>query len=116
MSPAVLISAPPKSVSAYSEKVLFEWNEDKNEVNRRKHGISFATASRIFDDPRVIQYVERIEDGEERWHAIGHVAGSLLLLTVVHTWTENGTDELVRIISARRASTGERRIYDQAIH
>lgn len=93
----------------------FEWDEAKNEINRKKHGISFDTATRVFDDPKVVQYIERIEDGEERWHAIGYVAGSLLLLTVVHTWSEIGAEEVVRIVSARRASNPERKRYDEAI-
>lgn len=91
----------------------FEWDETKNETNRRKHGISFETATRVFGDPNILQYIERIEAGEERWHAIGYVPGSLLLLlTVVHTWTEEG--QVVRIISARHASNVERKHYDEA--
>ena len=93
----------------------FEWDEAKNEINQKKHGISFDTATRVFYDPNIVQYVERIEDGEERWHAVGQVAGSLLLLTVVHTWEEKGIEEVVRIISARHASNPERKIYDEAI-
>jgi uncharacterized DUF497 family protein len=62
-----------------------------------------------------VRSIERIEDGEARWHAIAYVAGSLLLLTVAHTWAEKGTEEVVRIISARHASNAERKIYDEAI-
>lgn len=94
----------------------FEWDEEKNEINRKKHGISFDTAIRVFADPNIVQYIERIEGGEERWHAIGYVAGSLLLLTVVHTWAEKGMEEVVRIVSAREASNPERKLYyDEAI-
>jgi uncharacterized DUF497 family protein len=100
--------------------VRFEWDEAKNEINRRKHGISFETATRVFDDPNIVQYIERIEEGEERWHAIGCVmfaqrGASLLFLTVVHTWAEKGAEEVVRIISARQASNSERKLYDEAI-
>ena len=92
-----------------------EWDEAKNKINERKHGISFETATRVFGDPNIVQYVERIEGGEERWQAIGYVGGSLLLLTVVHTWAEKGTEEVVRIISARQASNPERKLYAEAI-
>lgn len=91
----------------------FEWDERKNEINRRKHGIDFETASRVFDDLHRVQFVERVEDGEERWHAIGFVLNTMLLLLVVHTYPEQGNENLVRIISARRASKREVRIYDE---
>ena len=91
----------------------FEWDETKNEANWKKHGISFDTATLVFDDPNVVQYIERVAEGEERWHAIGYVPGSLLLLlTVVHTWTEEG--QSIRIVSARHASNAERKTYDEA--
>jgi hypothetical protein len=92
--------------------VRFEWDDAKNESNRKKHKVSFEVASLVFDDPHVLVFIERVEDGEERWHAIGYVAGSLLFLTVVHTHEEDG---LVRIISARPATRTERNMYAEAI-
>ena len=50
---------------------------------------------------------DRVEAGEERWHAIGEVNGTLIV-TVVHTYK---TDDLVRIISARFANREERELY-----
>ena len=93
----------------------FEWDEDKNEANRRKHGISFEIAVLVFEDSNRLEFVERIEGGEERWHAIGSVRGSLLFLTVVHTYAEAEDEPLVRIISARRATRHERKLYAEAI-
>ncbi len=91
----------------------FEWDEAKNVTNQKKHGISFDTAVLVFDDPNMVQFIERIENGEERWHAIGYAPGSLfLILTVVHTWNER--NHVVRIISARHASNAEMKTYDQA--
>lgn len=75
----------------------FEWDEAKNQTNQKKHLVSFEMAMRVFDDPNVVEYPERIENGEERWHAIGFVPGSLLLLlTVAHTWNEK--NQVVRIM------------------
>jgi uncharacterized DUF497 family protein len=51
--------------------MVFAWDEDKNRINRRKHGVSFETAVRIFEDPNVVSYQDRVVDEEERWHAIG---------------------------------------------
>jgi uncharacterized DUF497 family protein len=70
--------------------VRFEWDDQKNEINIRKHGIPFTTAVLIFEDPNCLTFPERIEAGEARWHAIGAVQGSLLFLTVVHTYGEQG--------------------------
>ena len=93
----------------------FEWDDDKNESNQRKHGISFETAALVFEDPDRLLFIERIEEGEERWHAIGSVRGTYLFLTVVHTYAEEEAEAVVRIISARRATSHERKLYAQTI-
>jgi uncharacterized DUF497 family protein len=95
--------------------VRFEWDEQKDEINIRKHGVPFKTAVLIFEDPNCLTFSERVEAGETRWHAIGAVQNSLLFLTVVHTYAEQGAEQLVRIIPARRATSQERRLYAQAI-
>jgi len=71
------------------------------------------TAARVFDDPKVVLLRDRIVDGEERWHAIGAVSAALLL--VVHIYREDDVngEEIIRIISARKVSQRERRIYIQ---
>jgi uncharacterized DUF497 family protein len=93
----------------------FEWDENKDATNQQKHAISFEAAVRVFEDPNLLHFVERIEDGEERWHAIGFVTGTLLFLTVIHTYMEKTSEPVVRIISARRASRLERILYAEAI-
>jgi len=90
----------------------FEWDEDKNRANYVKHGVSFEIACKVFDDPLVAYIFDRIVDGEERWHAIGR-ALTLPLLVVVHTWLDQNEKVIVRIISARQASSSERRRYEQ---
>src|SRR5437588_12762518 len=86
--------------------VEFAWDEGKNRVNRRKHGVSFETAARIFEDPNLVSYPDRVVVDEERWHAIG-CAGGIALLMVVHTIEEQHGEEEIRIISARKASRRE---------
>lgn len=88
----------------------FEWDERKNRLNIEKHGVGFATASRIFDGPVLTAADERHPYGEVREISIGVVDG-VLALVVVHT-DRNGT---TRIISARKASRKEREHYEQAI-
>lgn len=95
----------------YIRMVRFEWDEKKNQSNLLKHGVDFETAQSIFDDPNCVTFVERIHDGEPRWHAIGRVEG-LILLVAVHTYREDGPDEVIRIISARQATRHERKLYE----
>jgi uncharacterized DUF497 family protein len=90
--------------------MVFAWDEKKNRINRRKHGVSFETAARIFEDPNVVSYRDRVVDDEERWHAIG-CAGGIAILLVVHTSEEQHGEEEIRIISARKASPSDRALY-----
>ena len=89
----------------------FEWDPDKSRSNERKHGISFETATFVFDDPFSVLTLERIEDGEDRWQTLG-MAGDAPVLLVVHTIRDEDV-EIVRIISARRADRNERKRYER---
>ena|SRR5208282_2015189 len=95
-----------------------EWDPAKSESNKTKHGIAFERAQLAFDDPCCVTFPERVVDGEQRWHAIGLIAG-IVIIVVVHTYhveeSKGKSEEVVRIISARRATRGEREIYAQAI-
>ena len=94
--------------------IRFEWDEAKNLSNRRKHGVSFEEASQVFLDPLYVSVKEREEDGEQRWQTFGIING-LMLLMVAHTvrevWGGEGID-VIRIITARRADSRERRRYE----
>ena len=90
----------------------FTWDEAKNRSNQQKHdGIAFEVAVLVFRDPYRLTRQDRIEGDEERWQTIGVVAGVTMLL-VAHTLTEEGPVEIIRVISARRASARERRHYE----
>ncbi len=91
---------------------MFTWDEAKNRANQHKHGISFEAAALVFDDPRHITRQDRIENGEPRWQTLGLVGGMVVLL-VAHTVYEEATGkETIRIISARRATKLERKLYE----
>lgn len=92
----------------------FTWDEAKNRLNRAKHRVSFETAIRVFDDPHAISRPERVEDGEERWQTLGSV-GSIVILLVAHTYFEAGGEESIRVISARKATPQERKVYEEAL-
>ena len=68
----------------------FTWDDAKNRLNQRKHGVSFETASLVFDDPHALMLQDRIEDGEERWQAIGRISDAVVLV-VAHT-AKSGSD------------------------
>jgi uncharacterized DUF497 family protein len=92
---------------------LISWDDPKNKINQQKHGLSFESASLVFEDPLHVTRLERIEGHEQRYQTIGQVGG-LVLILVAHTWTElDSGEEYIRIISARRATKTEKAIYEQ---
>jgi uncharacterized protein len=91
----------------------FVWNEDKKRTNLAKHGISFATAAKVFDNPRALSFSDRVVEGEQRWKTIGWAAGVPVILSVAHIVAEGGGEEVIRIISARKATARERKGYEE---
>lgn len=87
----------------------FEWDDQKNEENIRKHGIDFADIPEIFNGPMLIDLDDRVDYGEDRWIGIG----LLRTLVTVVIFTERVNDT-IRIISARKATRYERKRYEQA--
>jgi uncharacterized protein len=92
--------------------VRFVWDENKNRANRAKHRVSFETALQAFGDPFAITLYDRVVEGEDRWHTLGTVANSIILL-VVHAYRDRQGEECVRIISARKATLSERNVYEE---
>ena len=93
--------------------IRWVWDEAKDAANRLKHRLSFVIAARVFDDPLHLSTPDPHPDGD-RWQTLGLVGGVALL--IVHTLPEEvpGEDEPVgRIISARKATPRERRIYEE---
>ena len=88
----------------------FSWHSAKARANIRNHGISFEIAQQAFSDPYLVQDFDWNPGGEMRWHTIGMVRGTLLVL-VVHTTEEENGDEYIRIISARKAEKDDEEKY-----
>lgn len=84
-----------------------EFDEIKERDNIRKRGLSFSTAALVFADPNRIELYDDREYDEERWATIGMVED---ILTVIYTVRDHGNT--YRIISARKATKKERRIYE----
>jgi uncharacterized DUF497 family protein len=88
----------------------FEWDPAKAVRNLRKHGVSFEEASTVFYDPLAVTGADPDHsEGEERLITFG-VSSAKRLLVVSHT--ERG--DVIRIISARPATRGEKRIYEES--
>jgi uncharacterized DUF497 family protein len=86
----------------------FVWDQNKNRENLKKHGVDFNTAVFVFSDPNRIKiYDEGHSIDEERWIVIGLVHD--VTLFVVETET---ADNVIRIISARKANRNEREKYN----
>jgi uncharacterized protein len=90
----------------------FEWDETKNLVNQQKHGLDFETASLVFDDPNALSVQDRFENEEERYQTIGMIE-SILIVLVAHTFETKENAEIIRIISARKATRAERKSYEK---
>jgi uncharacterized DUF497 family protein len=89
--------------------VEHEWDPEKDRINREKHGVSFMEATTVFLDPMHVTVLDdRHSIGEFRFRTIGHT-GTGRLVVVAHT--DRG--DRVRIITAREATSRERRQYEQ---
>ena len=94
-------------------KLLFEWDENKAHNNLKKHKISFEEAKTIFNDPLLLTYRDDDHsEQEERAISIGLSTRHRLLL-VVHTEQTLHNDTLmIRIISSRKATSAEKKYYE----
>jgi len=88
------------------KKVSFEWDENKDALNFRKHGIHFKTAAKVFLNPYKMIRVDEEHPEEERYNILGKVGR---ILFVVCVFKDNRT---IRLISARVASVPERERYE----
>ena len=89
------------------------WDTNKDRANRKAHGLSFETAQLAFDDPLALSRLDPTSQ-EERWQTVGLIGK--IVVFVVHTWPEAEVlhgEEVGRIISARRATSHERKAYEE---
>jgi uncharacterized DUF497 family protein len=85
----------------------YQWDRNKAQANFRKHGVSFADATSVFEDEMALS-IEDEHPSEDRYMTIGlNALGQILV--VVYTWRGNQ----IRIISARHATPRERRQYEE---
>ncbi len=91
----------------------FEWDDIKNQINQKKHGVSFEEAKTVFYDlDALLEYDTLHSDGEERFRLLGCSSEGNVLL-VVHCIREQS---IIRIISSRKATSGERKKYERSLN
>jgi uncharacterized DUF497 family protein len=92
----------------------FEWDLRKARLNRKKHGVSFEEGATVFQDPRMLTLYDGSHSKmEDRWITLG-LSATGKLLVVNHTFREEYSEQIsVRIISTRKATTREKREYQE---
>jgi uncharacterized DUF497 family protein len=88
----------------------FEWDDAKNQINIRKHGLDFADAWEIFTMPMLIAPDDREDYGEDRWIGIGLLRSNVVVVVYVER-----NQDVIRIISLRKALSHERIEYEQIL-
>ena len=91
--------------------VHFVWDSSQSESNKRKHGVTFAEAQTVFFDELAMEFYDaEHSQGEDRFLLLGQ-SFSLRILMVCHCYRES--EDVIRIISARKATVKERRTYQR---
>ena len=95
------------TITMMNEEYSLEWDEEKNDTNIKKHGIGFEEAGLVFGDGGRIEYYDEIHSiDEDRYITIGKVEDVLFVV-----FTERPENNAIRLISARKANAGERKLY-----
>ncbi len=90
-------------------EIRFQWDDAKNKANQRKHGVSFEEAETVFlDENALFMSDPDHSEAEDRFVLLG-LSGALRVLIVCHCYRES--DEVIRIISARKVDRDERKDY-----
>ncbi len=91
----------------------FRWDENENEKNRKKHGVSFEDAAEVFDDPLHVSILDhRFDYFDERWITMGSTKkGNVIVVGHLYYLTQEG-EEIIKIITARKATKKEIKQYE----
>jgi len=92
--------------------VNFGWDEQKNQFNIQKHGLDFNDAWQVFDNPLLVNRDLRMDYDEDRWIEIRLMNTRIIVVVIVFTETDPDT---IRVISLRKATKKERRLYERKI-
>lgn len=89
----------------------FEWDSKKEKINIKKHKVAFEEAAYVFNDKYSLSlFDDEHSEDEDRWILLGKSLNEMILV-VVHTFRDKDDVEIVRIISARKATKNEQQTY-----
>ena len=88
----------------------FEWDENKNELNIRKHKIDFSDVQQLFDGLMLVNIDDRMDYGEMRWIGMGFLRNFIAVVVFIEK-----DDETIHIISARKANKYESKNFTKEI-
>jgi uncharacterized DUF497 family protein len=91
------------------DELFFVWDDEKNQANIKKHGVSFEAAQTAFYDENARVYYDPDHSEDEEWFILLGMSFRLHILVVCHCYRES--DSIIRVISARRADKDERNAY-----
>jgi uncharacterized DUF497 family protein len=92
----------------------FTWDPSKDDGNFRKHGVWFEAAQHAFSDPALLAFEPQVERGEYRFPVLGMIGDHTILYIAYAYEIDPATgEEIIRIISARKASPYERKLYHE---
>jgi len=91
-------------------KTEITWDSVKAKSNRIKHRVFFSDVEPVFYDPNAISFEDRESEGEARYIVIG-LDSTTRLIVVAYTYRDN----FIRVISARKASKSEQKVYEKGI-
>jgi hypothetical protein len=90
-------------------KLIFEWDDAKNKINLKKHGVSFEEAQTVFFDDNAIEFDDPDHSLDEERYLLLGFSQSLKILVVCHCYRDS--ESIIRIISARKATKKEQKAY-----
>lgn len=93
------------------KNIEFVWDESKAAGNKKKHGVTFTEAQSVFYDDSALESYDPDHSGDEDRFIMLGMSYQARVLVVCHCIREN--DSIIRIISARKATSQERKKYDQ---
>ena len=94
--------------------VEIAFDPEREQQNRRKHGLDFSLAPRVLHDPLAMTAYDRFEGGEHRWYTMAAVGHAGKVLVVIHTDPTPDDGGPLRIIGMRQATSHERRRYEDS--
>ncbi|MFV0439223.1 MAG: BrnT family toxin [Desulfopila sp.] len=90
-------------------KLIFEWDDAKNKINLKKHGVSFEEAQTVFFDDNAIEFDDPDHSLDEERYLLLGFSQILKILVVCHCYRDS--ESIIRIISARKATRKEQKAY-----